>query len=201
MGLGIGERDDAAPGPTGDHPACDAKPLPQRLHVGDRGLERIAFQPAGRRGMAAAALVEADDAEACRIPETTPAGVARPAWSAMTEDDRHEAGVAGILPEDGVTIRTIQHAARAGRAGGMEGVVKPADRLHHASFDINGACVTQNVSPAGASLSCASAISVPKSLLRGRLKSPAATRRGVLRRYNKMACELSEFGNTGNKHA
>ncbi|MNV32513.1 hypothetical protein D3C71_1238530 [compost metagenome] len=62
MGLGVGECQRGAPGTAEHQPALDAEPGADDLHVGDQVLRRVVTQLTERRGAAAAALVDQDDA-------------------------------------------------------------------------------------------------------------------------------------------
>ena len=93
MGLGVGERQSAAPGSAEYEPTFDAEMLAQPLDVGDQVPGRVFDQARARAAAAAAALIEHHDAIMMRIEELPGALVGTRTGAAMQE----HGGLAGRI--------------------------------------------------------------------------------------------------------
>jgi len=114
MRLGVGERQGRAPRTAEDQPGVDAEFASQRFHVGDQMRRGVVGQLAMRRGAAAAALVEQNDAVACRIEEPPLHRRGAGAGPAVHEQHRDAIRVAGRFPVDAMATCRFQHAAGIG---------------------------------------------------------------------------------------
>src|SRR5262245_44755321 len=111
MGLGVGDRERAAPAPAEYDPALDPERLAQALDVRHEIPGRVLAQLGVRRALAAAALVEEHDAPLPRVEVAPVDRIDAAARTAVQEDERLSARVAALLVVQRVQPRHAQLAA------------------------------------------------------------------------------------------
>src|SRR5262245_40462314 len=114
MALGVRQREEASPRPSGNEPRVHTQVVPESLDVIEkviRGVRReIDVRITGvRRAPAGVALIEEHDAIPARIEQTTlPRRRARPG-AAVQEHGWLPGWIAGLLPVHPVPITDIEH--------------------------------------------------------------------------------------------
>src|SRR3954466_5277088 len=83
--------------------------LAQGLDVGDEVPGGVVDQAAVRLALAAAALIEQDDAVFARVEEAPHAGLGAAAGAAVQEHDRLPLRIAGFLPINTMDVRNPEH--------------------------------------------------------------------------------------------
>ena len=126
MGFGIGQRQRRSPGATHHLPALDFQVLAEHLHVGDQVPCGVLCQLRMRRRLAAAALVEQDDAIGRRIMCLAQEGRDAAARPAMQHHGGLALRVSAFLEMEFMEWRDTQPAAVEGWEVGIECVA-----VHH----------------------------------------------------------------------
>jgi hypothetical protein len=98
VGLGVGERERAAPGAAEHQPAVDGEGFSQGLDVGDQVLGGVVGELAQRRRAARSALVEQHDAVVGRVEEAPVVERQAGARAAVQEQGRPARRIAADLP-------------------------------------------------------------------------------------------------------
>ena len=120
--LGVGQRERRSPAAAEHLPPVDAQVRSYALDVGDQVPRRVLSDLRVGPALAAAALVEQDDAVALGIEEAPVARVGAVARPAVQKDHRLAARVAAHLPVDAVEVGHLEEA----------GVVRLRDRIQPA---------------------------------------------------------------------
>ncbi len=115
---GVGDAEGAAPRAAEHLPAVDAEVLAQALDVGDEVPGGVVVERGERLALAAAALVEQDDAVARRVEEAPVLGVGAAAGPAVQEHHRLAGAVARLLEVEVVPPRTCSRPKWNGSIGG-----------------------------------------------------------------------------------
>src|SRR5262249_5795018 len=98
--LGVRERERAAPGAAEHLPAIDLEVLAEALHVGDEVPGGVVVEAGVGPALAAAALVEQDDAVSLGVEEAALLGLGATAGASVDKDGRLAVGVARLLEVD-----------------------------------------------------------------------------------------------------
>ena len=129
MGLGIGQRQRAAPGAAEHQPALDPEHGAQPLDVGHQMPGGVGLQRGEWCAAAAAALVEQEDPVALGIEQPAMLGAAAAARPAMQEHGGLAGGVAADLPKDAMAIADVEVAMVVGLDRRVEVAHRHAIRL------------------------------------------------------------------------
>jgi hypothetical protein len=99
-----------APRAAENRPLLDLQRDAQLFHVADERVDAVRLEPAERRGLAAAALIEEHDAPLVRFEHLGPLHVHRAAGAAV--HDKHHGRLARALraPVDRMTVAHVEHA-------------------------------------------------------------------------------------------
>jgi hypothetical protein len=108
MGLGVGQRERAAPRAAEDEPALDPELLAEPLHVGDEVPRGVVLERRVRAALARASLVEEDDPVGGRIEEPPLERLGARARPAVDEEDGPALGVPALLVVELVERRDLE---------------------------------------------------------------------------------------------
>src|SRR5579863_7534599 len=114
IGLRVGERQGAAPGPSKYQPALYPQVSAQSLDVGDQVPGRILDQACARAAAPAASLIEHHDAIVSRVEELARALVGAGAGPAVQEHGRFAGRIAALFIVDLMHVRDAQVAVAKG---------------------------------------------------------------------------------------